>query len=177
MRGVLILSLFLISCSSLKKASFNQKKIALSLDNIKQLDGEYEIFSNSSSDVTLDLALTFKKYWWGDFDEKEYYKLFIEILDNKQLRTTVYKDGELIASKTLKFKIVDGDLLIKKNKISPFYLILNIWGSMTTRLTLLENGNFMVDHDNSQVATFFIIPVGGNNTNCYRLEFKKRSGK
>lgn len=165
--------LFLFSCSSLKNVTHNDNKVILSQENLCKLDGEYELFANDTSVVSLDRALTLNKYWWGDFNEKKQYRLLIKTIDKNHIETTVFKNDKLIASKTSKLKIENGSLILKKNRVSPFYFIINVWGSMTTRLILLDNGNLMVDHDNFQVATLIIIPLTGDSEYCCGLVFKR----
>jgi hypothetical protein len=175
MKYYIILSVFLFSCSSLKQVISNDKQQSLTKENISKINAEFEIFSSDeSNEVTLDLALAFKKYWWRDFNDKKAYRLILKAIDEHHLEVSIFKNDLLLATKTCKFKYKDGKLIIKKRKISPFYFIFNGWGSMTSRLTLLENGNLSVDHDNFQVATLVIIPLTGDRASGYGLEFRRR---
>jgi hypothetical protein len=173
MKIILIVGLFLVSCSTLKQAKPLDNQITLTKENITQLNGEYEIFSGDSGKASLDVSLLFKKYWWGDFDNKRNYKLSLKAVDKQQLQVNVFKSGKLIDSKTIHYKIQDGALLIKRKKIRC-WVIINGYGTMHTRLRVITSGELIIDHSNYSVAGFLIIPTAGENVNDEGIVFQKR---
>jgi len=165
----------MFSCTTLKKVEQVNDYIPLNKDNISKIDGSYDIIANDTSSVSLDLALTFKKYWWRDFDRMHDYMLQIKTIDSCHFQASIFRADELLDNKTIKFKIQDGKLLISKTKLSPFYFIVNFFGDMKTRVTLMQSDNLLIDHDNFQMATLIIIPLTGDRANCKRLEFRRRT--
>ncbi|MCC6369893.1 MAG: hypothetical protein IT236_02685 [Bacteroidia bacterium] len=167
------LCLLIVSCTTLKKAEPLKNQIILTKENVSKIDGVYEVvLKNNTAPVSLDLALTFKKYWWLDFERKYNYSVQIKTIDSCHLQTTVFCSNTVIDQKVIKFKIDEGNLLIKRTKFS-FYFILNLFGSMKTRLTLLQSNNLVIDHDNFQMVTLVIIPLKGDRAQCERLEFRR----
>lgn len=169
------LCVIIVSCATLKKTEPIAGQITLTKYNVSKIDGVYDVVVNNTAPVSLDLALTFKKYWWRDFDRMHDYSLQIKTIDSCHLQTSIFRVDELIDQKTIKFKIIDGNLLISKTKLSPFYFIINFFGDMKTRVTLLPSDNLLIDHDNFQMAVLIIIPLTGDRARCNRLEFPRRT--
>lgn len=174
MKIVLILSLLLASCAALKQAKPIDDQIYLSNENLSQLNGEYEVSSQDPDKASLDLSLLFKKYWYRDPGNISHYKISLKAVDKQQLQVNVFKNDTLIDSKNIHYKIKNGSLIFKRKKIIP-YVALNVFGSMATRLRLINTGDLNIDHSNYQVATLIVIPIGGDGVDDYGVVFKKRN--
>lgn len=174
MRIIVVISFFLASCSALKQAQPIENQQLITQDNISILDGEYGILSPKDKRVTLDLSLLLKKYWWRDSDNLKRYKLSLKAIDKQKLEVSVFKGDSLIDTKNIHYRIEEGALIIKQNKIRPFYFILNGFGTMRTRLRLLNTGDLVVDHSNFQVVALIIIPLAGDRVDDYGRVFKRR---
>jgi hypothetical protein len=174
MRVIVVISLFLASCSALKQAQPVENQKLITQDNISILDGEYGLFTQYGDKASLDLCLLFKKYWWRDFDNKKKYKLSLKAIDKQKIEVSVFKGDSLIETKNIRYKIEDGALIIKQKKIRPFYFVLNGFGTMRTRLRLLNTGELVVNHHNFQVVTLTLIPMAGDRVDDYGIVFKRR---
>lgn len=174
MRIVLMLSLFLVSCAGLKKARPIENQVFLSNENVSQLNGEYEVSSHDIDKASLDLSLLFKKYWYRDPANISNYALSLKAVDKQQLQVSVFRNDTLIDSKNIHYKIKNGALIFKRKKIIP-YVALNFFGSMVTRLRLINTGDLNIDHSNYQLATLIIIPIAGDSVDDYGVIFKKKT--
>jgi hypothetical protein len=172
-RILIILSLFLYSCTTLKKAEKNSNQVFLNAETLTKLNGVYDIFTKDTATTTLDLSLTLKKYWWFDWNTP--YKLSIKAIDGNHLHADIYRKDSLIDTKIIKGKIKDGYFEIKSTKVIFFYLLLNGFGNMTTRIGLLNSGDLLVDSHHSKVATLIIIPLTGDRVQQYGLVFPRQT--
>jgi hypothetical protein len=173
MRIILIAGLFLVSCSTLRKAKPLDNQMPLTKENIPQINGVYEIFSKTPDKECLDMSLLFNKYWWKDHYNKNNYTLSLKAIDKQQLQVGIYKSGDLIKSKNIHYKIKDGGLLIKRKMIKP-YVLINAYGTMHTRLRVNTSGELVIDHSHSSIGGFLIIPTAGENVNVEGIVFQKR---
>jgi len=174
MRIILIGSLFLVSCATLRKAQPLENQIPLTEQNVSQINGEYEIFSTDSSHkASLDLSLLFKGYWWKDYDNRYDYTLTIKALDKKRLLVDVCKSGDLIRSKKIHYKIKDGAMRFNRIMFRSI-VIANGFGIMHTRLRVNTPGELVIDHSRSTMGGFLIIPMAGENIKLEGLVFQKR---
>ena len=168
----LVLVLGLISCRTVQDVEAVHNRIELNQQNLSRLDGEYAVFCNRPFAASLDLAFTFKKYWWRDVAHRKSYSVLLHALSERRLQVTVMRGDSLVASKTVKYRIRNGDVYVHKIKFD-FYFVLNVFGRMRSRISLLETGNLMVDHRNFQCAALVFWPLTGDRVNESGMEFRK----
>lgn len=146
--------------------------MTLTNETLHKLNGVYDIHTKDSSDMTLDLALTLKKHYW--FDWATPHSIAITAIDANHIKAEVFKDDDLVSTKIIKGKIVNGYFEFTKRKILKFYLLINSFGALRTRLGLLESGELIVDSHTFTFATFVVIGLAGERIEKYDLKFPKR---
>ena len=149
--------------------------IFLSEEHVHVLDGTYHLFSTKDSDITLDRALTLKKYWWKDADNRYDYSIQLKIVDAEHLVAVILKNDSIIAKDKIRFKLDNGHLEINRYRLLHGYILVNFFGRLHTTITLLESGSLQINHENTQLATLFILPFAGGSERCREIEFKRIS--
>lgn len=173
MKMILVGCLFLVSCATLRKAKPVDNQIPLTKENIPQINGEYEIFSRTDTKSSLDQSLLFNEYWWNDRENRHKYTLTLKTIKKKQLQVDVYKSGNLVKSKKIRYKIKNGALLFNRIKFKT-YLVITACGAMHTRLRVNTAGELIIDHSHSTMGGFIIIPTAGENIKDEGAVFQKR---
>ncbi len=171
MRAIIIItSLFLASCiTTLKPPTPNNDRQPLSEATISKLNGDYDVQSKKSYNITLDFALTFDK-------DPNLTKVTIETIDGKHIRAKLYNRDSLIISRIIKGKIKDDYFVFTRRNVSPFWFIINGFGKKTARLGVLNNGDLIADSRHVIVGTIIILPFTGGREQVYDLIFTKQIG-
>ncbi len=165
------------SCSSLKPITQNDSVQTLAYNDISKFDGDYEIFSNDTSNTTLAYALTYSnKDYFNHFVEKDY-TINLTSIDSRHLKVTVFSKGSAI-----KIKIIKGQLyqnyfqftLRNISSIPPFYIILNRYRRQKNRIGLQKNGDLILDTNEGGVILLVIMPTFGTGVELGNLKFKRK---
>jgi hypothetical protein len=145
---------------------------------LSSLNGNYSLFASDTATTTLDHALTLRKYWWKDRNDKDKgnkYHLSLTAKDARHLVANIYKENMLIATKTVRGKVKDGYFAIQSNKVLFFYVLLNGFGQSRVRVGRDAWGNLVLDAHYLIFATIGPIPVTGDRREEYGLRFSNKN--
>ncbi|TBW29943.1 hypothetical protein [Gramella sp. KN1008] len=185
-RIIILLFTFLISsCGTFSEPIHNQGKVDINKSNLKQLNGNYSRFSNTYLDTNTaydfnDLFQCF--YLWKEkklrdtsTSEKDFVAL--EVIDEKRIKVSFIKNGQIVKSKILKGELTENTFVFNgRNFLIPLIFI-NFGERHRTRISLSENGSLNLDAFQFAMGNFFIFPWTSGHYEEYDLEFNKIAEK
>lgn len=161
------------ACAGLKPPAGTDKLVTLGPSTLHQLNGSYEVMPTPPSWPSLEWSLLLTDHL--DLRSKPDTRIEIHWLDKRHMEVKLFGGEKLIASKIRKGRLKGRYFQLKPvKKISFFWLVLNGYVSMHTRVGLLENGNLSLDTTWGGCALLVFFPIGcGGPEHDYGLEFQR----
>ncbi len=172
---IFLLFFLTCSCATLDIPKTYKNLQVIGEDNIKMMNGNYNVISKDNSYRTLEFVLfkTKEKYPLASLRDSTY-MLNLDFINNKRLKVTLLQGNEILKTKIRKGKIQGGYFVLNKSFYGTFWLIINSFGEQTSRIGLLKNNNITVDTFNGGAVFIVIIPFGGSDSELYNLEFERK---
>ena len=165
-------SIFILmsACSPLKQATQNLDRSVLNSGNITLLNGTYNRTSTPEDTSNMDDLL------WIFFvlGQEPGDKVKLEITQNNRLKVTVLTKSKIERTKIYRGRIDNGQFIVKG--ITQFYpcLVFNLYRKRKIRLSVMRNGDLIVDSRISGFGLSLMLPVPFFfNEKTYDKVFKK----
>lgn len=158
---VILLLLFISSCSVLKPPVEPDLKVKLNEDNLKLLNGTYNrVPSDTSSSNANDLFWLFSLKGYNSDKGEDFVSLNVE--DERHIKVSLIKKDSVIRTKIFKGKIRNNSFEFNRRiRVLPV-IVATIYQDSKISIGLLGNGNLIVDAKCMTYGlTLFILPIGG----------------
>ena len=163
------------SCVTLKKNNSSDQKTICLENNLKILNGDYQLYAIDTSYRTLEFALLHTGQYNFENLPDSNVRINLKVIDSKHIQVTLYDGEDIIKKKVRKGKIQDDNFRLHTSYNIPlFWFVLNALGIQKTQIGILENGNLIVDTSDAGIALIVIIPVGGVRNEFYGLVFERK---
>ena len=169
---VLLGTVFLYSCRSLKPISGKNTLEPITAKEIDKFNGYYGIVSTDSVYRTLENALTGKNFFNEDHVISASDKIQLQAIDKRHIRVSVFYGSSFVRTKILRGKVAQNYFVFSQIHIEPIYVILNGAGRQKNRIGMLENGDLILDTTWGGFLYLFVMPTFGTGDSFYDLKFK-----
>jgi hypothetical protein len=165
----------LYSCKILDQPKSTKDLQEINENNLKLMNGSYNVFSTDSTYRTLDDILFKMKgiYNFANLPDSTV-KINLEFIDSERLKVSLLKGDEILKMKIRKGRIQDGYFTLNRTLYGTFWFIINALGEQTSRIGLLKNNNITVDTYNGGVSFIVVLPIGGADSELYNIEFERK---
>jgi hypothetical protein len=154
---ILLFTLFLSSCSSLKKSINSDGRIILTESNLTLLDGKYERES-----VQLNKDSFHGNLYWNFFDRgynrkraTDFFEL--TVIDNENILVSYIDGNESVKSRNMKGKIKDGYFEFKRKHLFIPMIFVNMYRDSKFRIGISNDNDLTTDYKQITFGTAFVL--------------------
>jgi hypothetical protein len=189
---VLIFNGLFMGCSTFKEPVKNSNGMALTSENLNQLNGFYKRYSIENSDEIkgdsiensdetkgdlFSLLFLFFKHEKGQYDMVE-----LEVINNHRIKVSLLRNHTPIKAIKMRGRIRENTFEFKRrNIIIPFFphpftvpLVVGGYSDQKTRLRILPNGNLSADSKSTSYGLLMtFIPFSRETGEKSNIEFER----
>lgn len=181
---MLILNGLFMGCSTFKKPTNNSNSIALTSENLNQLNGFYKRYSIKNSDEIKGDSIENTDKTKGDLfsflflffkhEEGQYDTVKLNVINNHLIQVSLLRNDKPIKSKKMRGRIRGSTFEFKRRKLIIPLIIVNVYGDQKTRIWLLPNGNISADLKSNVYGAMIYFPfLGWNSEEKSSIEFER----
>lgn len=159
----LFVTLFLLSCSSLRRAVDNDNRIILTESNLTLLNGKYENLSQIDKNPSLGNL-------YSDLLERGYNNepdtgfIELKVIDKKRIKVSYIIGNRVIKSKTMRGKLKDGYFAFKRRYFFISIILSTFYKDTKYRIGLSKDNNLISDYVQISLgAAYVVIPYYEKN--------------
>lgn len=165
---ILILSVLFMGCSTFKKPVNDSNSVALTSENLNQLNGSYKRYSienldeiksdsiqNSyeTKDDLFSLLFLFYKNEEGQYDTVK-----LDVINSHLIQVSLLRNYTPTKSKKMRGRIRENTFEFNRRNVILPLVLFNVYGDQKTRLFILPNGNIKVDTKRTYYSVMMYFP-------------------
>ncbi len=189
---ILILNGLFMGCSTFKKPVNDSNSIALTSENLNQLNGFYKRYSIENSDEIKGDSIENSDETKGDLfsflflffkhEKGQYDMVELEVINNHCIKVSLLRNRTPIKAIKMRGRLRENTFEFKRrNIIIPFIpfpttvpVLFGFYSDQKTRLRILSNGNLSTDSKSTRYTLLMtFIPFSRENGERSNIEFER----
>ncbi|MFV0530809.1 MAG: hypothetical protein ACK5MD_05165 [Flavobacteriales bacterium] len=171
----LLMFLFLLnSCSSVKETMSHLESKPLTIQNLAQINGEYQ---NQAENGTADFTSLWSTIFYNSNDYENWQDLTVrlEIQSENSIKAELRKDSTILETKLLKGKIHNGYYLLNKQTKAKMMVFILVWGFGTSsvKIGVTTNNDLILMRKSGGVGMIVAFPGFASDSKLYETKYKK----